>query len=468
VTVGDGRLEGRVARRWREASWTTPGDRVVVAVSGGVDSLVLLHLLRFPLASLGARPVAAHFDHRMRAESGSDARWVRGLCGAWEVPFRSSEAERPPASEAEARRLRYRFLWRIVEEEGAARLLTGHHADDQAETILFRILRGTGIHGLGGMEELREPGLLRPLLSEPRAEVEAYAARIRLRPRIDPTNLGGDWARNRIRLEILPRLESVHPGARAALLRLGRNARRTGEALDALLEPLLRDLVRERAQGRITVDRERFLSHPPPVRNALLRALTAEAGLRLGETGTVAALEFMTRGPSGGRLHLPGSARLARDFGLLHLEWGRDRDPGAEAGTHGGADAPLVLSGPAPGGSAAVRLAGRRFRVEWGAERGTGAEGWTEAFDPDALAFPLTVRLRRDGDRTRGRAGSRKLKKLLGELGVPREQRDRIPVVVDGRGEVIWIPGRHRASAAPPRAGGRPWYLGIWHDDTDD
>lgn len=468
--TGPPRLEDRLLGRWTAAGWTRPGSRVIVALSGGIDSLVLLHLVRFRLSALELDPFAAHFDHRMRPESGADARWVRGLCGAWRTPLRVAEAEAAPTSEAEARRLRYRFLRRVVREEGGALLLTAHHADDQVETILYRILRGTGVEGLAGMAELRDGWLLRPLLAETRGEVEAYAARHRIRPRIDPTNRDPAWARNRIRHEILPALEAVHPGARAALLRLGRNAARQSEALGGLVTPLLRDLVRERDEDRITIDRDAFLAHPRAVRNALLRALVDEAGVRLDEAGTVAALEFMTEGPSGGRLHLPGSARLARDFGLLHLEWGRLGDPDEGPDARGGADAPLILSGPEPGGRATLGLGGRRYRVAWGGENSHIVEAGDriESFDPEALAFPLTVRLPEPGDRTRGRAGSRKLKKLLGELRVPREGRHRLPVVVDGRGEVIWVPGHHRAPIAPARTGTRTWTLGIWHEDTGE
>ncbi|HEX6037412.1 tRNA lysidine(34) synthetase TilS, partial [Longimicrobium sp.] len=124
---------------------------VLVAVSGGCDSVALLHLLRFAADDAGLRVSAAHFDHAMRPGSEGDAAWVCGLCRAWGVPLMDARADIPPRTEAEARDARYAFLRRAQEACGAAFLATAHHADDQAETVLFRVLRGTGLGGLAGI-----------------------------------------------------------------------------------------------------------------------------------------------------------------------------------------------------------------------------------------------------------------------------------------------------------------------------
>ena len=164
------------------------GDSLLVALSGGLDSLVLLHLLRFGQGLPSFRLHAAHFDHRMRPGSEADSLWVKGLCQAWGVPLQKEEAISPPASEEEAREMRYEFLFRAREGCGARWLLTAHHADDQAETVLFRALRGTGLHGLSGIPRRREPGILRPLLSFTREELEDYAGLRGVRSREDPSN----------------------------------------------------------------------------------------------------------------------------------------------------------------------------------------------------------------------------------------------------------------------------------------
>jgi tRNA(Ile)-lysidine synthase len=196
---------------------------VLVALSGGMDSVVLLHLLRF---AADARVTAAHFDHAMRPASDADARWVRGLCTAWGVPLVEARAAEPLRTENDARRARYRFLRDAQAVHNATHLATAHHADDQAETVLFRVLRGTGIAGLAGIPERGEGGLVRPLLPFWRAELRAYARENGVRWRCDPTNSTLGPARNRIRHDLLPRIEkTLAPAARRSLVRLARLAR---------------------------------------------------------------------------------------------------------------------------------------------------------------------------------------------------------------------------------------------------
>jgi len=218
-----------VRRRFDRALGDLVGDpvagRMVVAFSGGLDSCVLLHLLRFG-ATGDAEILVAHFDHAMRRESAADADWVRGLCQAWGLAVTIARAEATLTSEDTARVARYDFLERVRAEEGGGRLLTAHHADDQAETVLFRVLRGTGIEGLSGIPTSREPGIIRPLLGFWREELEAYAGAVGLSWRDDASNADLGYARNAIRGSLLPLAEThVARGARRALVRLAGIAR---------------------------------------------------------------------------------------------------------------------------------------------------------------------------------------------------------------------------------------------------
>jgi len=461
---GEGALPDRVRARWNRRGWSRPGDRVVVACSGGLDSVALLHLLRFPLAGLELEIEAAHFDHAMRADSPEDASWVRDLAGEWEVPIHLSRARPPPTSEAQARRLRYAFLEEVRRLRGARWVVTAHHADDQVETILFRILRGTGIRGLRGIPAARRPGILRPLLPYPRADLEEYARTEGLSYREDPTNVSRKYRRNRLRLDVIPGLEEVHPGACEGILRLGRNAARAWAALDWLLGPVVEGLTLERGDDHLVMDRDRFLRQPTAVRWALARRVAREMGVSLGEAGTRATVEFMTSGPSGGRVDLPDGLVLSRDFG--RLRFGRTGGARAGAGDKGGSgrsdEEPDSLSIPAPGaGEGTVKVGGRAFRVRWGPDRRErNTEGWCERFDPAKLRFPLELRGWRPGDRTRTSGGTRKLKKLFGELRIPREERWTLPLLVDGGGEVVWIPGRHLAAMEP---GSEDWAIEVDH-----
>ncbi len=192
-------LEARFVDHLHEGRWIQSEDRVIVGLSGGVDSTVLLHLLRFSSGLEGLNLVASHFDHRMRPDSADDLQWVRGLCRAWGVELRTKAADHPPTSEDEAREQRYSFLLHMMSEEKAALIATGHHADDQVETVLFRILRGTGLRGLAGIPASRSPGLVRPLLPFSRRDLLAYARENRVPYRTDPSNLDTKYSRNFLR-----------------------------------------------------------------------------------------------------------------------------------------------------------------------------------------------------------------------------------------------------------------------------
>lgn len=323
-------LEARLAAWWRDEGGPDPRAPLLLALSGGLDSTVLLHLL-VRTAPSGTELHAAHLDHAMRDGSAADARAVEAHCRELGVPLVLERASPPPRSEAAARTLRYDFLHRTARSLAAGSLLTAHHEDDQVETIFFRILRGTGLRGLAGIPRARRgpwlhgsparPGrVLRPLLGVARSELEAWAADRGLPVRDDPTNLDPTWSRNRLRLEVMPLLESVHPGAREGILRLGRNARATEEALDALLTPLVRALLLpDDGDGGVRFDRGAFLRAPAPVSTQLLRHLARRAGVRLDETGTAGALEFIRAGPVRGGVDLTGGARLERSGGILRL-----------------------------------------------------------------------------------------------------------------------------------------------------
>jgi tRNA(Ile)-lysidine synthase len=415
--------------QFRGEEWEAGSPTVLVALSGGLDSLVLLHLLR-SLPGLPEMDVrAAHFDHAMRPESGEDARWVEGVCLEWDVPLDVGRAHVPPTSEDEARQLRYEFLLGIKDETGARLLLTAHHADDQAETVLFRIFRGTGLAGLAGIPRRRSPGIFRPLLPFRRSTLEEYAAVHGIRPREDPSNEDRSIPRNFLRHEVLPRVErEVAPGAMESLRRLARLARENERAWESLLPGILKGMERESDRG-IVVIRSALLAYHPAVRARVLRHLLRRQGLTLSETGTRRLLEC-TRGGSSGRVHqLPGGHRFCREFDTFLLA----------VGDGPGEDIPLVISTP-EAGSGEARVGGCRVEVSWGSVRNDEVESELR-LDPEKLAFPLWIRGWVPGDRISLPYGGKKLKKLFREVGVPAGARGRIPVLVDARGRVLWVSG---------------------------
>lgn len=450
-------LSQRFVRHVRRRGLLGTGDRVVVAVSGGLDSVVLLHLLRFGAEDLAPQLHVAHFDHRMRPGSEADARWVRGLSAAWDLPFRFGAASAPPTSEAEARVQRYAFLEEVRSEVGARAVVTAHHADDQAETVLFRVLRGTGLAGLAGIAERRAPGVVRPLLPFFRAELEAYARAARIRHLEDPTNRLSAFARNRIRHALLPWIESeIAPRARRALVRVSCLAHEAEAGWESLLPGLLADVGAHVREGRIVLARSRFVAYHSYVQARILHNLLRRFGTTLDEAGTRAALEFINFGESGRTMTLGGGVRLAREFDRITVYEESGEQPG---------ERPLRIHAFGSGTGVFV-VGGRRLRATWSSEAPPSGQ-WCEAFDPQGVELPLTLRGWRPGDRLRLPYGTKKLKKLFGERRIPARERSGVPILVDGRGVVLWVPELARSVDAPVAAG-RPAFFIALSDARDD
>ena len=440
-------LRRRFAAHVSHSGLLPPGDPVLVGVSGGIDSVVLLHLLHFGRAH---RPLtAAHFDHAMRPDSAADAAWTRGLCRAWGIPLIEERASEAPRTEAEARHVRYAFLERAADAAGARWIVTAHQLDDQAETVLFRAARGAGLRGLGGILP-RLGRIVRPLLPFTRVELCAYAQAQRLRWREDPSNRSGPYARNRLRATVVPELERIVPGAARSLARLGREARAAEAGWDAVMEALVASVLLDSAQGSVEVARERLLAYPSAVQSRILRFLLRRHGFAPGWAGTRAAVEFITSGASGTAIRVGGGIRLLREFDRVLVR--------RECSDPGPPDRTLVIAAAAPGAGEMV-LAGRAWRARWGGAPAPGEAASAQAFDPAALRFPLELRAWRPGDRIRLVGGTKKLKKLFGERRVGRGRRAGVPVLSDAAGRVLWVVDVARAALGRPRADGSPFHV---------
>jgi hypothetical protein len=345
-----------------------------------------------------------------------DARWVQGLCPPGTSPG-PRRAEPPPRSEADARHARYLFLENAAPSD--ALILTAHHADDQAETVLFRLARGTGLHGLRGIAP-RRGRIVRPSSRSAR-DLEAYAATRRLSFRTDPTNLELRYARNRIRHHVLPALDAVRPGVVRAWLPWPR-----GPNAEAAWDQVV-DAARE--GRRLDADGPGVHACPrtPPLLSSahagrLLRRLLRRYGPAPGRAGTQAALEFINSGQSGGVLHLPGGVRLERDFDHPYRCSGRrhDRTRGSAAEIHG--------SGP--GFGAAVVGGGSSTELGGGGARGPGNR---HARAPAAgPVFPLVLRGWRPGDRIRSGLRQQEAEEAPRGASTGSAGASRVPVLVDG------------------------------------
>jgi tRNA(Ile)-lysidine synthase len=419
-------------------------ERLLVAISGGLDSTVLLHLLTFACRHLPIEVSAAHFDHAMRKGSSADARWVAGLCRAWGVPLVAERAEQPPRAEAGARRVRYRFLRKAALERDAARILTAHHADDQAETVLFRILRGTGLPGLRGIPASTATGLARPLLPFWREELEGYAAAHRLRWRTDASNASLDPARNRLRLHLLPEVErTIAPAARRNLVKLAELAAESEAGWTTLVREI-RSGLESREGDAIVLARDQLRGYDPAVASRLLREVLLGFDVVLDRSGTRLALQFITHAPSGREMQLPRGLRIRTEHDRARIE----REGIEREGEAAAPDAPLLIHPPEPGRrfSGHARIGGRPYgvtavRASAGEAQRPPSDGWSVRLPIADLEFPLLLRGRAPGDRVRLDAGSRSVKKLMIDERVPLSERAAIPVLVDAHGSVVWVAG---------------------------
>jgi tRNA(Ile)-lysidine synthase len=428
-------LRSRFLRFVRHKRLVQPGDRVLVAVSGGVDSLVLLHLFHSSAADLGIAIVAAHFDHAMRPASADDAEFVARVCAAWGVPLVVQRAETTPRSEAEARDARYRFLSETMLRHGATRMATAHHADDQVETVLFRLMRGAGLRGLAGIP-VRRGAIIRPLLRFRKHALAAYAAQHGIAFREDASNLSDGFARNRIRRTIIPALLSVRPQSGADLLRLARHAARTERAWRTRIHAARKRVITRRENHVSELARGGLLEYDAETQGRLLRAELRRLGFVPDRAATDRMLEFVARAESGRSYSIGGGIRIERAFEVVRIVRASE--------TH---DDKTVAIAECGDGAAVAELGGRTWRAVWTTSPTNAAQG--EQFGCSALRFPLEIRSWRAGDRIRLTYGSKKLKKLFAEARVPVHERAAVPVLVDAAGRICWVVGVARSVDAP-------------------
>lgn len=284
----------------------------VVAVSGGTDSTALLLLLADLRDELGLVLHVAHFDHRLRRTGAADAQFVSDLAASVGATLRAGRAERAPKSEDEARRARYGFLERVAAERRATAVATGHTRDDQAETVLLHLARGSGIAGLAAMRPSRE-GVVRPLLCIGRTETAAVCAAAGMRPREDPTNRSLRYARNRIRRRVLPELAAIDPQVTSALARLADAAAEVSASMWSRASAAL-----DVATADGSIDLDRLGDDPAIVKEALAIAWERTTGHVLSARHREAVVAQASRADGQAALDLPGG-RLLRDRRHLRI-----------------------------------------------------------------------------------------------------------------------------------------------------
>ena len=443
------------------------GKRLLVAVSGGPDSLALLHALWQLRDEHKLRLYGAHLNHGLRgAESDADAEFTEDTFRRLDIPFTLESADvaayrarHKLSLEDAARQVRYAFLAEVATEHAADVIALGHTADDQAETVLMHIIRGSGLDGLRGMQTLdtrriadRPATLFRPLLGSRRSKTQAYCRALGLSPRIDTSNQSPEFLRNRIRMELVPLLEQTNPSIHTALLRLAANATQDSDYIRAKADEVWNQVAHVHSDGAVRLDTRALRNHHAALQSHTLRRAIEVAG---GELTQQHVLDIMALigGAPGKTLNLSNGLTFVTGYDEAHI--GRAAAVAALLsplpalrGEH-----PLAVPGQTQVGGWQVRVSietdiykrdsksfpktvqdersmrQRRFRV-------------SELLDADCVGEALRLRARQLGDRFQplGMEQSKSLRAFMIDTRVPRQWRDGLPLVVSERG-IVCVPG---------------------------
>ena len=426
-----------------------PGDRIVVALSGGADSVTLLTLLK-TLEYTALLPMtleAIHIHHGLRKASDDEALYVERLCKEYQVPLYvvrvdlSEAIERDSGTELAARKARYEVFDRYAKKGWLVAL--GHHRDDQAETLLMRLIRGSGIKGLGGMAYQRDQ-YIRPLLDVGRQQIDDFCNRYHIDYVVDESNKDNHYFRNYIRNEIMPLVIKRQPEATKLMAQTGMIIRDDEAWIGTYIQSIIRNIQVDRESG--TLNREMFLEQPIGLKRRILRALLLEMDqglLDISYEHIAQMIAFIEDGGTGRQLQLPGERMLWLDYGKVILNSGKN--PFDEL-WNSMDEIPIHLAGLIE--ERPYRIGDFEFVVH---NRGKWDQipknVYTKWFDYDKIGDNLLLRSRRPGDYMHlGPAVLRKkLKNIMIDDKISRIRRDSIPLLAIGD-EVIWLIG-HRTNS---------------------
>ena len=429
---------------------------VLVAVSGGADSMTALDAIQAIGAAGGPRVIVCHFNHQMRgAESDADEEYVRVAAETRGLTYMGDGADVAAYAkdnrlsvEDAARRLRYEFLGRAAQSEDAQAAITGHTLDDQAETVLLHIVRGSGLSGVRGMRLVSQTPkrwgggsltIIRPLLRLRREDTEQYCRDRGIVPRMDVSNESTTFARNRLRLNVMPELEAINPRVAEAITRLSDTAAEELAALKEVVDELWEHVldVSDPETSSVTLDRKMLQITRPALRRSLLRrAFVEAAGTATDLLRThITEMDRLVESGAGRSLDLPHGIRFeTRSHTVMYAPVGQEDSP-YPAPIH-----PIEISIPGrlefSGGEAlVVELVKRPDDL-------TADSQSIHYADADTIGSAATLRNRVEGDRFQplGMDADTRLKDLFVNAGIPRSWRDRVPIIECEHG-IAWVAG---------------------------
>jgi len=425
------------------------GESVVVGVSGGPDSVCLLHVLYRLREKLHIKLYAVHINHMLRGkESEGDEKYVKELCEKLEIPahffsidVRDLASKKGISLEEAGREARYRKFEEVAEDTGASKIAVAHNRNDQAETVLMNIIRGSGLDGLKGIGYIRGK-IIRPLLDVPREDIENYCRRHSLNPRTDSTNLVSIYTRNKIRLDLIPSIDKMFDiDIQDSLWRMSVLLKDDLDYIDENATRLYHECLAEKNKDSITIDAGIFQGYHIAIKRRIIRSAIRNLTGNLKGVESVhieKVLQLWEGGRTGAQVHLPGGLKALKSYN--HLIIGTDID--------GVAIGPFCREINIPGVTLVPEIgAGVKAFIE---KKSSGIEQYgnmrynslVQHFDYDILKMGINIRNRKDGDvfKPYKSNGTRKLKEYFIDNKIPRHKRDNIPLIALGN-EIVWVVG---------------------------
>lgn len=417
-------------------------DKVVVAVSGGPDSMCLLDILRRMQQNMNIGLIVAHINHCTRGEeSDGDEEYVKNYCQKNCITFYSLRVnieklakEKGISTEMAGREARYEFFDKILLENGAHKIALAHNANDLAETVLMRIIRGTGLEGLEGIKPIRDGKYIRPILYCMRSEIEAYCEKEKINPRIDKTNEQSIYSRNKIRLDLIPYIrEHFNADIINTINRLAMNARMDNEYFDYVTEHAFLKYCTQGKEG-YTVDKELFSEYEAIITRVIRMCLSKSLGNTYNiERKHIYDVIELQKNISGKSINLPKNIVCTNNYGSIIIGKKQnktsnknlmykleiDKDMYIEE-----IDASLILK----------KIKKNDYKCY--------NKKYVKVFDLDKIENDIMLRYKREGDKITplGMNGTKKIKKVFNEIKIPVNERESTPLLCIGD-EVAWIVG---------------------------
>ncbi len=420
---------------------TEPGERVIVAVSGGPDSVCLLDILNELSGELKISLVAAHYNHGLRnGEDEFETGLVRGMAESMGIPFEAEKSaflsKEDASIEEKAREARYAFLQKVMGRYRACKIAMGHNLNDQAETVLMRMIRGSGPSGLAGIPPVRDKGIIRPLINIKREEIMAYVSARRLSYALDSSNSDTRYLRNRIRLELLPLMQDYQPRIIEHLGRLSDILKEEEDFLELMAAEWVDKESQKDSAGNIFVPVSSLEKLHTALKNRVIRLLLKNRvkNLRRIDSDHIRSISDLigSRNPQAA-LNLPVSLIVRKVYDRLIFSLGKEQPI---------PDFSYSVPGP---GTVYLEALDRTIRIEeidGGMDPCSGSNEISACLDADMIQFPLFVRNFRPGDRfiPLGMKGHRKIKDFFIDLKVPSEIRVLTPILTS-QDNIVWICG---------------------------